>query len=264
VDESKLIVNLTRGTVTCEDTVVADKALRRMRGLLGRSSLNPGHGMLLQPENMIHTAFMRFPIDVVLLDRNLHVLKIVEQLKPWRTASAKRARSVLELPAGEVKRTGVAVGDQLALIDPAMLDGTLAAASREVRSNGRDEWSAAAHDSGPTSPDGAAVLLISSDRRFRAVAAVLLAQRGYSVALGERLTETAQLARQTDARVVLLDTGGALTAAAREAAALEQLDSSVRVVMVAEQPEQQLSTMPVLGKWDFEGLYGSIAHAEAG
>jgi hypothetical protein len=84
------------------------------------------------------------------------------------------------------------------------------------------------------------------------------------VALGERLTETAQLARQTDARVVLLDTGGALTAAAREAAALEQLDSSVRVVMVAEQPEQQLSTMPVLGKWDFEGLYGSIAHAEAG
>lgn len=111
---SKKILNVTRGTVVCEETTIADSALRRMRGLLGRTSLPAGEGMLLHPAPSIHTAFMRFPIDVVLLDRHLQVLKIVERLPPWRTASAKRARSVLELAAGEVASVGIEVGDQLA------------------------------------------------------------------------------------------------------------------------------------------------------
>ena len=61
--EAKLIVNLTRGGVVCERGVIADRALRRMRGLLGRRTLPEGEGMLLRPAPSIHTAFMRFPID---------------------------------------------------------------------------------------------------------------------------------------------------------------------------------------------------------
>ena len=116
--ETQLIVNLTRGNVVCEEAVIADRARRRMRGLLGRRSLPPGEGMLLQPSPSIHTAFMRFPIDVVFLDRNLRVIKLVEHLPPWHTASAMEGRSTLELASGEIVRRQVQVGDQLLTVRP--------------------------------------------------------------------------------------------------------------------------------------------------
>jgi len=110
---SKPIVNFTRGTVLCEHAVIADRALPRMRGLLGRRSLPAGEGILLQPAPSIHTAFMRFPIDVIFVDRNLQVVKVVETLRPWRMASARRAHAALEMAAGEAAVSGIEVGDTL-------------------------------------------------------------------------------------------------------------------------------------------------------
>ena len=72
--------------MVCERCVFADTALARVRGLLGRASLPSGEGILLRPASSVHTAFMRFPIDVVFLDRELRVLKVVPGLPPWRTA----------------------------------------------------------------------------------------------------------------------------------------------------------------------------------
>src|ERR1700726_339790 len=86
-----------------------------MRGLIGREGLPAGEGLLLSPAPSIHTAFMRFSIDALFLDRDLRVLDIVESLPPWRVAVKRRARSVLELPAGECARRGVEVGDRLEL-----------------------------------------------------------------------------------------------------------------------------------------------------
>ena len=59
---------------------------------------------------------MRFPIDVVFLNRDLQVVKVVECLRPWRMASARRARATLELAAGEASARGIRVGDRLALV----------------------------------------------------------------------------------------------------------------------------------------------------
>jgi uncharacterized membrane protein (UPF0127 family) len=101
------------GTVVCERCTVAATPLTRMKGLLGRSELPPGEGLLLRPASSIHTFFMRFPIDVVFLDRDLVVRKTVSGLKPWRLASARRARSVLELAAGESERRALAAGQRL-------------------------------------------------------------------------------------------------------------------------------------------------------
>jgi uncharacterized membrane protein (UPF0127 family) len=84
-----------------------------MRGLLGRSSLPSGQGILLRPAASIHTFFMRFPIDVVFLDDELRVVEIAADLRPWRAAGKRGARAVLELPAGECARRGLAVGDQV-------------------------------------------------------------------------------------------------------------------------------------------------------
>src|SRR5438270_13733423 len=101
------------GRVVCERCTLARDPFTRMKGLLGRRSLPPGHGLLLQPAGSIHTFFMRFPIDAVFLDGERRVLKVAAWVQPWRTAAGKRARAVLELAAGEAERLGVKPGIRL-------------------------------------------------------------------------------------------------------------------------------------------------------
>jgi uncharacterized protein len=103
------------GTVLCERCECAERALPRLRGLLGRHGLAPGEGMLINPGPSVHMFFMRFPIDVVFLDRSKKVVKIVRALRPWRTAGARKAVAALELPAGRAERCGLRVGDTLTL-----------------------------------------------------------------------------------------------------------------------------------------------------
>jgi uncharacterized membrane protein (UPF0127 family) len=110
----EVAVRLENGRIVCERCVLADTALARMRGLLGRRELPRGEGILLRPAASVHTAFMRFPIDVVFLDGNFEVLELVPRLRSWRAASKRRAKAVLELPAGECERRGLRVGDRLA------------------------------------------------------------------------------------------------------------------------------------------------------
>jgi len=101
--------------VVVERCLVADRPLARMRGLLGRSELPRGEGILLRPAASIHTAFMRFPIDAVFVDRDGTIVGIERDLKPWRTARRRGAKAVLELPAGEAFAQSLADGEQLAL-----------------------------------------------------------------------------------------------------------------------------------------------------
>lgn len=103
------------GTVACERCVVAATAPARMRGLLGRDGLEDGEGLLIRPTNSVHMFFMRFAIDVVFLDRELVVRKVIEVLRPWRMAGCRGARAALELPAGTASRRGITVGERLTL-----------------------------------------------------------------------------------------------------------------------------------------------------
>src|ERR1700687_4882045 len=103
----------TEGTVVCERCVIARSMFARMRGLLGRRSLAPEEGILLRPASSVHTWFMLFPIDVVFLDRDLSVLRVVPRLGPWRAVWRRGAAVVLELAAGECDVRGVGVGDRL-------------------------------------------------------------------------------------------------------------------------------------------------------
>jgi uncharacterized protein len=101
------------GTIVCERCLLAETALTRMKGLLGRRELPSGEGILLKPASSVHMAFMRFAIDAVFLDRDLRVVKVAADLKPWRAAGARGAKSVLEIPAGEAARRGLTEGDRL-------------------------------------------------------------------------------------------------------------------------------------------------------
>ena len=101
------------GEVVCDRCVVADSPASRLKGLLGRSELRPGEGLLLRPASAIHTCFMRFAIDAVFLDRDWRVVGISDDVRPWRAASSRGAKAVLELPAGASSLHGLEIGDLL-------------------------------------------------------------------------------------------------------------------------------------------------------
>ena len=67
----------------------------RLRGLLGRRSLPAGEGLAFR-EKSIHMFFMRMPLDIVFCDADMEIIRIVPELRPWRTAGARRARYALE------------------------------------------------------------------------------------------------------------------------------------------------------------------------
>jgi uncharacterized membrane protein (UPF0127 family) len=105
------------GAVVCERCEIADRPLARMCGLMGRDGLEPGGGMLLTPEPSVHMLFMRFPIDVVFLDREHKVVGVRHELRPWKMAGARGAHASLELPAGAAAAAGIAEGDVLVFED---------------------------------------------------------------------------------------------------------------------------------------------------
>ncbi len=106
-------IETAAGRVVCERCLVADRWWLRMRGLLGRSELDPAEGILLRPAGSIHMMFMRFAIDAIFCDRELLVVGVVRGLKPWRAAGKRGAKVVIELADGAA--AGVEPGDQLSL-----------------------------------------------------------------------------------------------------------------------------------------------------
>jgi uncharacterized membrane protein (UPF0127 family) len=107
------VTNLTRRTVlaTCLEVAGTDKT--RRKGLLGRECLAPGGGLWIVPCESVHTFFMRFPIDLVYLDRKHRVRKLRSEVGPWRLSACLAAHSVLELVAGTIRSTQTQCGDTL-------------------------------------------------------------------------------------------------------------------------------------------------------
>lgn len=88
-------------------------ALERMRGLLGRPAPAADAGLLIVPCGSVHTWFMRYAIDVVYLDRDGVVLRVVPAMAPWRMSRQPRARSTLELCAGGAASAAIVPGQRL-------------------------------------------------------------------------------------------------------------------------------------------------------
>ena len=106
------------GETICPRLSVADKPHARMKGLLGKRTLDADEGLLLRPAGSVHTAFMRFSIDVVFLDPTLRVIDVAPNVSPWRMVGKRGAKAVLELPAGEAGRRGIKPGMSLLVGEP--------------------------------------------------------------------------------------------------------------------------------------------------
>jgi uncharacterized membrane protein (UPF0127 family) len=109
-----LINERTHQPLAAAVEIAATRTTRR-RGLLGRDGLAPSAAMLLAPCAAVHTAGMRFPIDVVFVDRQGFAVKVVRDMKPWRIAIAPAGRAVFELAAGTLRWGQVMLGDRLYL-----------------------------------------------------------------------------------------------------------------------------------------------------
>jgi uncharacterized membrane protein (UPF0127 family) len=106
-------INATRGVRLTESARVADTFLTRLVGLLRDKTLERGDGLWIVPCNSIHSIGMRFVFDAVFLDKNLRVVHLVREMKPWRISKMiLSAHSILELPAGLISQTATELGDQ--------------------------------------------------------------------------------------------------------------------------------------------------------
>jgi uncharacterized membrane protein (UPF0127 family) len=111
-------VNASREVTIARQVRLAKTLWARSRGLLGRKGLEPDEGLLIDPCSGIHTFGMAFPIDAAFLTREGTVVHLIHGMVPWRISRYLfRARSVLELPAGTLGRTGTEVGDRLVFED---------------------------------------------------------------------------------------------------------------------------------------------------
>jgi uncharacterized protein len=125
---ARTLINERTGAAIATALEVAETRASRRQGLLGRNTLAPSAGLMLTPCMAVHTAFMRFPIDVVFVDRHGRAVEIVADLRPWRAAASMRARAVIELPGGTVAMRDIRLGDRLFLAPCPVADSPFPAA----------------------------------------------------------------------------------------------------------------------------------------
>lgn len=111
--ENVVLVNERTAAIVARHVELATTRAERRKGLLGRDGLNPSAAIMIAPCKAVHTWFMRFPIDVLFVDRDGRAVKIVRDLKPWRMAAATGAHAVVEFAAGSLH--DIAVGDRVVL-----------------------------------------------------------------------------------------------------------------------------------------------------
>jgi uncharacterized membrane protein (UPF0127 family) len=110
--------NLTRGTVLGDSIDLADTSAKRTTGLLKHTELQAGEGLWIVPCEGVHTFFMKFPLDLVYIDKKNVVRKTVANVPPWRISFCLPAHSIVELPVGTIGPSATRKGDQL-VFEPA-------------------------------------------------------------------------------------------------------------------------------------------------
>jgi uncharacterized membrane protein (UPF0127 family) len=221
------------GRVVADSVVVADTTWRRLRGALGWKRLESGTGILLRPAWSIHTAFMRFPMDVVFIDPDQVVLRVDPKLGPFKTASCRGAREVVELAAGEAARRGLRVGDRVAWA-PRAPDAAATESSHPAHGEPR-----------------ATVLIASRDGRFIKLTRFLLEGRALEVRGFTAPQRIAEGIADVEADVIILDAHTELADALRSAHAARARRPELPILIAAEgDAGARHSGVRVYDKWN--------------
>ena len=106
------VVNKRTGKIVGTEVAEAIGPWQSFKGLMLRKSMPEGHGLVFRPAKGIHTQFMRFPIDLVFLDKTDRVVKVHPSMRPWRF-DFTNAAGVIEFNAGAAAKYDIQPGDQL-------------------------------------------------------------------------------------------------------------------------------------------------------
>src|ERR1700733_3221836 len=107
------VYNQTKESFLGLKVIRATTSMSRLRDLVGKFRARQGEGLWVLPARGLHTAGVLFPVDVVYLDSNNRVIKLVEHLKPFRLGPVRMVcASVLELPPHMIYESQTEVGDQ--------------------------------------------------------------------------------------------------------------------------------------------------------
>ena len=120
--------NVRTGLVVAATLEPAFDSTSRKRGLLGRDGLPESHALIIAPSNMVHTFFMRFPIDILIVSRSGLVVKAAPDVPARRIVGAWGGFAVVEMRAGSLAGSETRAGDTLTLAEPST-DSTLKVSS---------------------------------------------------------------------------------------------------------------------------------------
>ncbi len=96
------------------EVLIADSFFARLFGLMFRKEMPPAMALLLAPCSSVHMCFMRFAIDIIYIDKEYNIIKVVKNLKPWIGLSVcRKAWATLELNAGVAEQYGLKIGRKL-------------------------------------------------------------------------------------------------------------------------------------------------------
>lgn len=110
-------VNSSKSTIITSNLKEATGFCSRLKGLIGKAYLKEGEGLWMARCRAIHTFGMRFPIDVVFLDKRNIVVAAIKNLPSRRiTRFYFNAESVLELPTGSIESTFTEPGDEVEFV----------------------------------------------------------------------------------------------------------------------------------------------------
>lgn len=113
------LVDLHSRQVIAENVAGAYNFYQRFKGLMFKKHFPAGSGLHISPCPSIHTFWMKFPVDVLYLSRQMEVLEVDKELHPGKIGKkVKGTASVIELPVGSIQAADLAPGDVLALEEP--------------------------------------------------------------------------------------------------------------------------------------------------
>ena len=105
-----MLKNKTKNTVVSKEIVIK-KGLEKISGVMWTKK---PESITFKTRFGIHTFFVRFPIDVLILDKNMKVRVLREKLEPNRIMLWDlRFDTVIELPVGFINRSKTELNDLL-------------------------------------------------------------------------------------------------------------------------------------------------------
>ncbi|MFT5574239.1 MAG: uncharacterized membrane protein (UPF0127 family) [Cryomorphaceae bacterium] len=107
-------VTLTTQTQRSLKLDLTETAIERVRGLFA-VDMQSVDGLWIKPCNSVHTFAMKYLIDLIYLDKEQRIIKIVPGMPTWRLSMACSAHSVIELKEGLAAHYNLKVGHVLKL-----------------------------------------------------------------------------------------------------------------------------------------------------